>query len=485
MRRERNNGARVSISSTESYLAEHFIKTVQEQIEWKRARQPATLEIREYMLDRMEQLMTESGIFEIADEARPSEIAATVDEAKMSETARVTDEANIPENASKAGKAKASLPDTSMMADIRQEQKIQIIAERVVEEMGNPIEIGKSLNELHHPRFDAKLFMSMLGMMILGVIFNICCGTSRSAANTIFINTMGIGVVVASYFFDYTIVIRKISAFVTGGMLLLAITFWLDTRTGVGAKAYAYSLFAGILCMALMAVKVRMDKTVKAYTVSLTLSTVILYVMMVLQSIPGIIFVTGAVIINTIYICRKVKSKKQKSAVSLAQVLAFVTGFLFFDGKTLVQRVFNIEGIAYVRDVISASSFIGISQSGGIGLEKTDYQLDYFIAGYGLVAAVFLLIIYIIIIIIMCNLQRLMKKQSLDVNRGVLSYIVLVFGVQIAGAYINAFGLAYVGGMDLPFVSNGICFAFCDYLLFGLVMSMRRHEDIVVDLLRV
>ena len=396
----------MSISSTESYLAEHFIKTVQEQIEWKRARQPATLEIREYMLDRMEQLMTESGIFEIADEARPSEIAATVDEAKMSETTSVTDEANIPENASMAGKAnvpenasvagkaKASLPDTSMMADIRQEQKIQIIAERVVEEMGNPIEIGKSLNKLHHPRFDAKLFMSMLGMMILGVIFNICCGTSRSAANTIFINTMGIGVVVASYFFDYTIVIRKISAFVTGGMLLLAITFWLDTRTGVGAKAYAYSLFAGILCMALMAVKVRMDKTVKAYTVSLTLSTVILYVMMVLQSIPGIILVTGAVIINTIYICRKVKSKKQKSAVSLAQVLAFVTGFLFFDGKTLVQRVFNIEGIAYVRNVISASSFIGISQSGGIGLEKTDYQLDYFIAGYGLVAAVFLLIIY-------------------------------------------------------------------------------------------
>lgn len=469
---------------------------MQEQIEWKRARQPATLEIREYMLDRMEQLMTESGIFEIADEARPSEIAATVDEAKMSETASVTDEANIPENASMAGKAnmpenasvagKANMPENTSVADkvkeLLPEQKIQIIAERVVEEMGNPIEIGKSLNELHHPRFDAKLFMSMLGMMILGVIFNICCGTSRSVTNTVFINAMGIGVVIVSYFFDYTIVIRKISAFVTGGMILLAITFWLDTRTGVGAKAYAYSLFAGILCMALMAVKVRMDKTVKAYTVSLTLSTVILYVMMVLQSIPGIILVTGAVIINTIYICRKVKSKKQKSAVSLAQVLAFVTGFLFFDGKTLVQRVFNIEGIAYVRDVISASSFIGISQTGGIGLEKTDYQLDYFIAGYGLVAAVFLLIIYIII---MCNLQWLMKKQSLDVNRGVLSYIVLFFGVQIAGAYINAFGFAYVGGMDLPFVSNGICFAFCDYLLFGLVMSMRRHEDIVVDLLRV
>lgn len=218
-------------------MAERFIKTVQEQIEWKRARQPATLEIREYMLDRMEQLMTESGIFEIADEARPSEIAATVDEAKMSEIASmagkanmpentsVAGKANVPENASVAGKAKASLPDTSMMADIRQEQKIQTITERVVEEMGNPIEIGKSLNELHHPRFDAKLFMSMLGMMILGVIFNICCGTSRSVANTIFINTMGIGVVVASYFFDYTIVIRKISAFVTGGMISLAITF--------------------------------------------------------------------------------------------------------------------------------------------------------------------------------------------------------------------------------------------------------------------
>ena len=454
-------------------MAEHFIQTVQEQIEWKRAREPATLEIREYMLDRMEELMSEPETFEMA---------GAVDEAKMSETASVTDEANMLENTSMAGKAEVSLQEIDMMTGARQEQKLQTITERVVEEMGNPIEIGKSLNELHHPRFDAKLFMSMLGMMILGVIFNICCGTSRSAANTIFINTMGIGVVVASYFFDYTIVIRKISAFMTGGMILLAITFWLDTRTGVGAKAYVYSLFAGILCMALMAVKVRMDKNVKAYIVSLVLSIVILYAMMVLQSIPGIILVTGAVIINTIYICRKVNSKKQKSVLLFVQILAFVTGFLLFDGKTLVQRVFNIEGIAYVRDVISASSFIGISQSGGIGLEKTDYQLDYFIAGYGLVAAVFLLITYIII---MCNLQRLMKKQSLDVNRGVISYIILVFGVQIAGAYINAFGLAYVGGMDLPFVSNGICFAFCDYLLFGLVMSMRRHEDIVVDLLRV
>ena len=151
---------------------------MQEQIEWKRAREPATLEIREYMLDRIEQLMKESGIFEIADEA------------KMSETASVTDEANMPENTSMVDKAK----------ELLSEQKIQIITERVVEEMGNPIEIGKSLNELHHPRFDAKLFMSMLGMMILGLIFNICCGTSRSVANTVFINLMGIGVVVVSYF---------------------------------------------------------------------------------------------------------------------------------------------------------------------------------------------------------------------------------------------------------------------------------------------
>lgn len=474
-------------------MVERFINTVQEQIEWKRARQPATLEIREYMLDRIEQLMTESGIFEIVDEAKPSEIVATVDEAKMSETASVTyeanmpentgvtAEANMPENASMAGKAEVSLPEIDMMTCLRQEQKIQRITERVVEEMGNPIEIGRSLNELHHPRFDAKLFMSMLGMMILGVIFNICCGTSRSVANTVFINAMGIGVVVASYFFDYTIVIRKISAFVAGGMFLLAITFWLDTRTGIGAKAYAYSLFAGILCMALVTLKVRVDKTIMAYADSLALSIVVLYAMMVLQSIPGIILVTGAIIINTLFFGRKVMTNKLESVLMFVPVLAFAIGFWLFDGKTLVQRVFNIEGIAYVRDVISASSFIGISQTAGLGLEKTDYQLDYFIAGYGLVAAVFLLIIYIII---MCNLQRLMKKQSLDVNRGVLSYIILVFGVQIAGAYINAFGLAYVGGMDLPFVSNGICFAFCDYLLFGLVMSMRRHEDIVVDLLR-
>lgn len=197
-------------------MVERFIKTVQEQIEWKRARQPATLEIREYMLDRMEELMSEPETFEMA---------GAVDEAKMSETASVTDEANMLENTSMAGKAEVSLQEIDMMTGARQEQKLQTIAERVVGEMGNPIEIGKSLNELHHPRFDAKLFMSMLGMMILGVIFNICCGTSRSATNTIFINTMGIGVVVASYFFDYTIVIRKISAFVTGGMISLAITF--------------------------------------------------------------------------------------------------------------------------------------------------------------------------------------------------------------------------------------------------------------------
>ena len=49
----------MSKSLTESSLVESFIKTVQEQIEWKRAREPATLEIREYMLDRVEQLMTD------------------------------------------------------------------------------------------------------------------------------------------------------------------------------------------------------------------------------------------------------------------------------------------------------------------------------------------------------------------------------------------------------------------------------------------
>lgn len=144
--------------------------------------------------------------------------------------------------------------------------------------------------------------------------------------------------------------------------------------------------------MALMAVKVRMDKNVKAYIVSLVLSIVVLYAMMILQSIPGIILVTGAIIINTLYFCGKARNNKQKSALALAPVLGCAIGFWFFDGKTTAHRIFNIEGMAYVRDVISTSSFIGVSQTGGVGLEKTDYLLDYFIAGYGLVAAVFLLI---------------------------------------------------------------------------------------------
>lgn len=397
-----------------------YIEKIQDEIQWKRAKKPATLELEEYMHDKIEILLAEGYEKKIAEQ-------------------------------------------------------------EVIKEVGNPMKIGKSLNDVHHPRFDVKLFLCMLSLMLVGAYLNICCGTIRTIGTTLFINVMGMLVVIVSYFADYTIVIRKISTFTTYGIFLMIVTFWLDTRNGFGAKPYAYSLFAGIVFMVLVTIKIRVGKTFKHYIISQTLSVMVLYIMMLLQSIVGIILLISTMIVNTIYISKKVTISSFKIVLIIEPIIAFVIGFWIFDGVTIVEKIFKIKELGYVRRIVSSSRLIGANFVEGMQLEKTDYMLDYFIVGYGLIAAVFLLIIYIVI---MANLQWIRRKQSLDVNKGILSYIILVFWVQIIGAYINAFGLIYVGGMDLPFVSNGMCFSFCDYLLFGLVMSMRRHEDIVVDLIR-
>ena len=97
------------------------------------------------------------------------------------------------------------------------------------------------------------------------------------------------------------------------------------------------------------------------------------------------------------------------------------------------------------------------------------------------VAFFLLLCIYIALIM---GLISIAKTQSLSVYRNFIGYLSIVFIINVFGAFINLTGLVYLGGMDLPFIGNGVCNEIVFFTLLGSALSIKKHETIIVDLLR-
>ena len=98
-----------------------------------------------------------------------------------------------------------------------------------------------------------------------------------------------------------------------------------------------------------------------------------------------------------------------------------------------------------------------------------------------MIAFLLVLMVYILLIV---QLMKMEKRHIYVVNKRIMLQGISILLVQITGAFINCLGVLYVGGFSLPFVAEGGVLTLINYTIMGILMSMYRNEDMVVDLIR-
>ena len=126
--------------------------------------------------------------------------------------------------------------------------------EMAVKEMGDPVEIGVSLDRIHRPQTDWRMLLITFVLSVVGVfVMYLVYGPSNIVTNQCIYTLIGFVIITAVYFFDYTILGQYgIMLYIASTAIFLALRYNLPAVNGrvpaLSMLTYLYvPLFAGIL----------------------------------------------------------------------------------------------------------------------------------------------------------------------------------------------------------------------------------------------
>ncbi len=376
--------------------------------------------------------------------------------------------------------------------------------ERAVHEMGDPVEIGISMDRIHRPQTDWKMlvltvFLSAAGLVCMIPVFGINYIISRQLIFTL----AGFGVIIAVYFLDYSILGRTgiAAGMILTGIFLLGKHYYFQTINGripaMSSLVYLYvPIFAGILYQL-------RKKGVKG--VILAIGTIGIICMLTFYfshslTVAGNIFLCMIVLL----IASVAKGMFGKGKKYIARCIGFVVilltvffGWLFWSNRDSLHVLrlvafFNrnqyqeAEGYFYkiIRDVLYGSKLIG---TGNIA-----YFDDYYFPGlkegglvplviiyrFGFIVGIVLLLLLIGFILRAIHIVYRQKNQL-----GVLVSLAcfLVLGVNCVEGVLISVGLFPITTAAIPFLTHGGSTVLVYAVLIGLLFSVHRREKILTQ----
>ena len=378
--------------------------------------------------------------------------------------------------------------EANVAAGMYQEEAVQ----EAVRDMGSPIEVGISLDQIHRPQIAWDMIALMAVISIIGIVVHALIGNKANDRNDFALYTIvGFLVMIIVYRMDYSF-IGKHSRLIAGlflGVLVLAIkitdyrvpstSFMLLYPILFGAVLYQYygSGIGGILK---------------------SLLWMLLPVFLILQApskSTAILLFFSMAIVLTLAVCKGWFRVSKKiffivfwGIITLAPVLMITGAFglhwletyqtirlqAFFSGSENQNYITNI-----LRSSLSDSQFIGGSGKATIGNLsefKSNYILSYVTASYGIVASVCVCAILTWLTVKIFHIS-IKQKNQLGLMMGCGCGV--VFFSNIAINILENIGLLPVSQTFLPFFSAGGSDIVVCYVMIGIILSIYRYKSIV------
>lgn len=376
--------------------------------------------------------------------------------------------------------------------------------ERAVQEMGDPVEIGISMDRIHRPQINWKMLLitfilSIAGLVCMTPMFGVSYVISRQLIFTL----VGFGVIVAVCLMDYSALGRI--GIAAGIVLTIVFTigkrYYFQTINGrtpaMSILVYLYvPVFAGILYQlrkkGLSAVVLAVGIVGLTFVLAMHFSSSLM--------VAGNIFFC-MIILLVAAIVKGIFGNNKKYMIRLIGIvvtsLTAFFGWLLWTNKDSyrVQRLiafFNrikyqdAEGYYYrvIQEALHNSKWIGTGNSTYFenyyfpGLTEGELLPLAVIYWFGFIAGVILLALLAGFILCAINIVRRQKNQ-LGALVSLACFLVLVVNC-IEGILISV-GLFPVTTAAIPFLTRGGSTALVYAVLIGLLLSVHRREKILTQ----
>lgn len=381
-----------------------------------------------------------------------------------------------------------------------------------VRDMGDPVEVGISLDRIHRPQAAWQLIALIAVISVLGIVIHklICyqfmmSGNSMTpltgSFNYVKHTLLGIALMCVIYFVDYTVIAKyaKIIAaamlgiafagsgvymngqffYIYYGTIHISITMFLMLYVPVyGAVLYKY-YGTGYIGVVKSVIWLLLPVYFAARIPSTLLMGVLLISMLVLLTIAvakGWFAVQKKIVIAAIW------------TVFAVLPAAILTGLIFFGGKSYrLERIraFYLHTYSennYISNCLhnfhESSRFVGTN-----GMEKfssfpncnSDYIFTYLVSEYGMIAGVLITCLMAVLVIWIFSAALHQKNQlGMMMGCGCGMLFLLNTGINI----LENLSFFPATQTFLPFLSAGGSSIVFSYLLIGIVISIYRYKNV-------
>ena len=399
------------------------------------------------------------------------------------------------------------------LEDHIQDQKDAYIAEGMnsfeaemaaVKQMGDPVETGVQLDQVHRPKMEWKLIAGVCLMSIMGILIQLLIlkGYSPNSEYWWYIHVLnrqligtalGIIILVAAYYLDYSILIKwSLPCWI---VLQIAIVYLCFRGVTINGRCYQAMHFAYFEIPFLAGIVYRFrNQKLKGLLKSIACLLISVFTILMIPDMAsaiatlfcGLLIITIAVYKKWYQLDRKRTLLGIWGSIGIAgSCLCGKVIYLLSQGQTSyrIERLrawINGEMDNYMLGVVGKAA--GNVRAGSriedevFEYVRNDYIWKYLFEYLGIWKAVLLLLAFIIFMAVLLR-GALKQKNRLGYIVGIAS--IMYLSMQ-AFLYVSMnFNMIPMAGNFMPFFSQGITPMVVSYFYMGILLSVFRNTNVV------
>ena len=371
--------------------------------------------------------------------------------------------------------------------------------DKAITQMGDPVTVGAQLDRTHRPKPQWGMLILTAVLLATGLfVRTFFVSSDEQLAPTVISIIVGLGLMTAAYFTDFTIIgkhpTRLYFALMALTVIAIIITpvinggfYYADYLTllfPLGFTAIVYATrnkgYRGIILCGfaylLPAFLAYYIPSASSFLL-LTLSSLVILCLAIsvkwfnVKVLRGFLLVlTPVAIVLLLIVVLLYGSYQWERIQAMFDPLPYSSSY----GYTAVQAKLFISGSSFIGHGIitdAAANLHWLSHS-------TDFLITYLIFNYGWVSFVVimgLLLFFIVKGFVLCSRQK--SRLALFVSVTVM----MTFTIQVIGYVTANLGLQLLLPISLPLISYGNIAAMINLTLIGIMLSMFRTGDIIKD----
>ncbi|MDE7477654.1 MAG: FtsW/RodA/SpoVE family cell cycle protein [Lachnospiraceae bacterium] len=372
--------------------------------------------------------------------------------------------------------------------------------EKAVREMGDPVEIGVSMDRIHRPQIDWKMLLITFVLSIAGFLcMTPMYGFEHMKTSQILFTLIGFAVITLVYFIDYSMIgcigaIAYIVMTVLFFILKKCLPMINGRQTAMFILVYLYvPLFAGILYQLR---KGGYKSVILGFAVIGITFAAVLYLSNNFVAAVNIFLMMAILLITAVVKGMFGKNKKYITMMAaVAVILPVIASFWYINRHMATYQIVRLNAFFHrdqfrtnnnyvygvIEDVLKNAKLIGTGTSKYaqenhfLAFSEGELLPLAVIYSYGIIAAVLL---FILLAVFILRAMKIVRGQKNQLGFLVSMACLLVLSVNCLEGILVGVGLFPVVTVAIPFLTRGGSTVIVYSIIVGLLLSIHRYEKV-------